>query len=233
MKATVVSAGSGWDRGENTGPAGVYSIGAVASMLGLPPATLRTWEERYAVVSPARTPSGHRLYSRNELDQLRFVSAAIERGVSAADAHRLLAEQVARVGQHEQSPGTRNPRLLVLVAERDQYGAELIEFLLRTEGFSVDATLDVEEAKQRFVRGRPHLVVVELLLPGGSGESLCRWLRERTSAPILVVSSLDATDRALHAGADAFLAKPVGHLQLISTVKDLLGVSAVLDSGRH
>ena len=232
MKATAVSAGSGSDGGGEARRPGVYSIGAVASMLGLPPATLRTWEERYGVVSPARTPAGHRLYSRDELDQLRFVSDAIERGMSAADAHRLLAEQVARGGEAEQSPWSPNPRLLVLVAERDQYSAELIEFLLRREGFGVDATLSVEDAKQRFVRAPPHLIVVELLLPGGSGEGLCQWLRERTSAPILVVSPLDATDRALHAGADAFLVKPVRHLQLLSTVKDLLGVSAKLESGR-
>jgi DNA-binding transcriptional MerR regulator len=232
MKASVVSEAGGSDRSERTEPPGVYSIGAVASMLGVPPATLRTWEERYGVVSPARTPAGQRLYSRNEVDQLRVVSAAIERGMSAADAHRLLAEQVARADQDERSRGARGPRLLVLVAERDQYSAELIEFLLRTEGFGVDATLDVEDAKQRFLRASPHLIVVELLLPDGTGESLCQWLRERSSAPMLVISSLDATDRALGAGADAFLVKPVGHLQLISTVKDLLGVSAMLGSGR-
>jgi MerR HTH family regulatory protein len=88
MKATAVSPGSGSGGGEEARPPGIYSIGAVASMLGLPPATLRTWEERYGVVSPARTPAGQRLYSRSELDKLRFVSDAVERGMDGRGRRR-------------------------------------------------------------------------------------------------------------------------------------------------
>ena len=70
-------------------PRSGYSIGAVAAMLGVPPATLRTWEERYGVVSPDRTQAGQRLYSRAQLEDLRFVASEMKRGMSAADAHRL------------------------------------------------------------------------------------------------------------------------------------------------
>jgi hypothetical protein len=45
---------------------------------------------------------------------------------------------------------------------------------------------------------------------------------------VLAVSSLDAADRALGAGADVFLTKPVRQLQFVSAVKDLLGISAML-----
>src|SRR6185295_7776694 len=51
----------------------IYSIGALARMLGLPPATLRSWEDRYGVVVPERSAGSQRLYSRDHLDQLRFV----------------------------------------------------------------------------------------------------------------------------------------------------------------
>jgi hypothetical protein len=51
----------------------IYSIGAVGQMLGIPPATLRTWEERYGLPVPERSPGGHRLYSRDQVEQLRFV----------------------------------------------------------------------------------------------------------------------------------------------------------------
>jgi DNA-binding transcriptional MerR regulator len=217
--------------GDKAAQPGVYSIGAVASMLKLPRATLRTWEERYGVISPARTPAGHRLYTRDQVDQLRFVSAAIERGMSAADGHRLLAERAGRAEQGEKSEVAPNPRMLVLVAERDRYSAELIEFLLRAEGFGVDVALDMQQAKRRFQQTRPDLIVVELLVAGGSGDGLCRWLKERASAAILSVSSLAAADRALQAGADAFLIKPFEHLELVSTVKDLLGISALLPPG--
>jgi DNA-binding transcriptional MerR regulator len=209
-------------------PEGIYSIGAVASMLGLPPATLRTWEERYAAVSPSRTAAGHRLYSRDQVQQLRFVTAEMEKGMSAADAHRSLADRLRDAGRAPGPAGVAKRRVLILVAERDEYSAELIEYLLRTEGFSVEVTLDADEAKRKFEETRPHLCLLEFLIRGGGGEELCRWLEEHGSAPIVVLSSLDVADRALRCGADAFLRKPVSHLQLISVVKDLLGVSALL-----
>ncbi len=214
---------------ESAGSAGEgrYSIGAVAAMVGVPPATLRTWEERYGVVSPSRTQSGQRLYSRAEVEQLRFIAAEIERGLSAADAHRSLVAR-AQPGQLEGVPGLLGPRVLILLAARDRFSAELVEFLLRTEGFRLELALEVEQAKRAFERSLPDLSVIEFLIDGGAGEELCRWLKQRSAAPILVLSSLAVADRALEAGADAFLQMPVGHLQLVSAVKDLLGTSAVV-----
>ena len=49
--------------------AGLYRIGAVAKLVGIPEATLRVWERRYQVVSPPKSSGGHRLYS--ELDVLK------------------------------------------------------------------------------------------------------------------------------------------------------------------
>jgi DNA-binding transcriptional MerR regulator len=47
----------------------VYSISAVARMLGVPVATIRTWEDRYEVVVPERSAGGHRLYRREQVEQ--------------------------------------------------------------------------------------------------------------------------------------------------------------------
>ena len=63
-------------------------------MLGVPVATIRTWEDRYRLVVPDRNASGHRLYRRGQVEQLRFVRARMTERASAADAHRLLAEQI-------------------------------------------------------------------------------------------------------------------------------------------
>jgi DNA-binding transcriptional MerR regulator len=70
----------------------LYSIGAVARQLALPPATIRTWETRYGVVVPKRTSGGQRLYSPMQVELLRLVKAAVEGGARPADAHRLLAD---------------------------------------------------------------------------------------------------------------------------------------------
>jgi DNA-binding transcriptional MerR regulator len=210
---------------------GVYGIGAVASMVSVPAATIRTWEERYGVVAPERTRGGHRLYSRTHIERLRFVVAEMKNGASAADAHRSLAQRMATDiarGPHAEA----RPSVLILVAERDESSAELIEFLLRTEGFAIEVALDVDEAKRKFGLSWADLTIVEFLLGGGEGEALCRWLKEQGAERVLVVSGLDAADRALRAGADAFLRKPVGQLQLVSVVKDLLGLSAILGKRR-
>ena len=206
---------------------GVYSIGAVARMLGLRAATLRTWEDRYGVVAPERTSSGHRIYARSQIEQLRSVMAEMGTGASAADAHRSLKQRISKdVGGDGRA--ARRSHVLVLVAERDQYGAEPIEYLLRVEGCEVVLALDGNTARRRFELNAPDLVIVEPLMSGGEGEAHCRWLKAQGARHILAISSLDAADRALSAGADAFLRKPVGHEQLLSTVNGLLGVSAVL-----
>ena len=213
---------------EAGGSRGVYSIGAVARMLGIAVATIRNWEERYGTIVPERSPGGHRLYSRDEMEQLRFIAAQVSRGLSAADAHRLLAEQSAG-GQSLMRDGTSaHTRLLVLLAERDPVSADLAQFFLRTEGYEVDLALTVGDAVEQWLESRPQLAIVELMISGGQGVELCRRLKQHDAGAVLAISVLEARDEALAAGADAFLQKPLDPLELVSTVKDLLGASALV-----
>jgi CheY-like chemotaxis protein len=202
----------------------IYSIGAVGQMLGIAPATLRTWEERYGLPVPERSPGGHRLYSRDQVDQLRFVKVQL----APADAHRLLAERLAAGWLSFDEPEAGKARLLVLLAERDPYAADLAEYFLRTEGYEVASALDATDATQKLEELTPSMTVIDLLISGGNGLELCRQLKQRSDAPILAISTLDTSDAALEAGADAFLQKPLDPLQLVSAVKDLLGASAFL-----
>lgn len=206
----------------------VYSIGAVAQMLGIPPATMRTWEERYGLLVPERSPGGHRVYSRDQVEQLRFVKAQLDSGMSPADAHRLLAERVAAGSVSLGAPEAAETRLLILLAERDPHAAGLAEYFLRTEGYEVVAALDAAEAARKFDELTPSMIVIDLLISSGSGLELCRQLKQRSGAPVLAISTLETSDQALEAGADGFLQKPLDPLQLVSAVKDLLGASAFL-----
>jgi DNA-binding transcriptional MerR regulator len=213
------------------GGRGVYSIGAVARMLGIPAATIRNWEERYGTVVPERSPGGHRLYSRDQVEQLRFVAAEVSRGLSAADAHRLLADQ-SEGGQSLATDGRNGgPRQLVLLAERDPVAADLVEFLLRTEGYEVHLALTVDDAERQWLESSPQLAIVELMISGGRGADLCRRLKQHEAGAVLAISVLQARDEALAAGADAFLQKPLDPLEFVSTVKDLLGANALV--ARH
>ena len=124
-------------------------------------------------------------------------------------------------------------RLLVLLAERDPAAADLEQFFLRTEGYEVDFALTVAEAEERWLDSRPELAIVELMISGGQGADLCRRLKQHEAGAVLAISVLEARDEALAAGADAFLRKPVDPLELVSTVKDLLGSSALVAPGGH
>jgi CheY-like chemotaxis protein len=203
----------------------LYSIGAVAEMLGVPAATLRTWQERYGVVQPERSPAGHRLYSRDQLAELRFLADQVAAGLSPGDAHRLLREQltggVGHAGRYGDTP-------LILLAERDPHAADFAEYFLRTEGYEVVVAMDTDAALAKAAEISPDLIKVDLLISGARGLELCRRLSARADTPILAICTLELTDAALDAGASAFLQRPVEPLQLVSAVKDLLRQSAFI-----
>jgi DNA-binding transcriptional MerR regulator len=210
---------------------GIYSIGAVARMLGIPAATIRSWEDRYRTIIPQRSPGGHRLYSRDQVEQLRFIAAEVAHGFSAADAHRLLSEH-SEGGEPLVNGGSNDrTRLLVLLAERDPAAAELAQFFLHTEGYEVKLALAIDEAERYWLESRPQVAIVELMISGGLGTELCRRLTNHDAGAVLAISALEARDEALAAGADAFLQKPFDPLELVSTVKDLLGASALVGPG--
>ncbi len=207
----------------------IYTIGAVERMVGLPAATIRNWEERYALVKPERSAGGHRLYSRAQVEQLRFLKTQAESGLQPAEAHRLLRERLATGKDFfPNEEAGKGPRVLILLAERDRYAADLADFFLRTEGYEIVLTLEAAEAEQKFQELRPELAVVELMISGGTGAQLCRRLKDQGVPSCLAVSPLEAREEALSAGADAFLQKPLDPLRFVSTVKDLLGRSAFL-----
>lgn len=210
---------------------GLYSIGALARMLGTPPTTLRSWEERYGVVVPERTAGSQRLYSRDQLDQLRFVCRQIAVGLSAADAHRALAERLA-AGTARFAAGTDEAaERTILLVERDPYAADLEEYFLRTEGYDVYVARAILDAERLIGEQVLDLAIVDLMIGGGAGLRLCQQLGE--TLRILAVSAIDQRERAMAAGADAFVRKPFRPLALVSAVRDLVGTSAIVREMRR
>jgi DNA-binding transcriptional MerR regulator len=209
----------------------VYSIGAAARMLGVPAATLRAWEERYGLVKPARSEGSQRLYSRAQIEQLKYIKTEIDAGVSAADAHRLLGQQLAGGSVPAATPDpSAEARPQILIAERDSYAADFAEYLLRTEGYDVSIATDASQARLLYAERMPDLVVIDLLISGGAGFRLCGELKAEGTAEILAVASIDAAEESVALGASAFLLKPLEPLALASTVRDLLGTSALARS---
>ena len=212
----------------------VYSIGAVARMLEIPTSTLRAWEERYAVITPLRSEGSQRLYSRAQVEQLRFIKSRLDAGASAADAHRLLSQELGadRLPAADVEPSSE-ARALVLLAERDSYAAKLAEYFLRTEGYDVAIAADATQARLHFEERSPDVVIIDLLISGGAGFGLCGEFAAKGSAQVLAVSAIDSADEAMRLGAAAFLRKPFEPLTLASTVRDLLGTSALARHGQR
>ncbi len=196
-------------------------------MVGVPVSTLRTWEDRYGLVIAVRSSGGQRRYTRIQLAQLSFVAEQLDQGFSPGDAHRLLAEQIdhgseiVTAGVGEEPAG-----VLILIAERDRFSASLEDYLLRTEGFRVEIASSAEEAQRKFDELLPQIVVVELLLSGGVGGRLIERLTQ-AGATVIAVSPLAAREVAAEFGASAFMQKPIDPLVFASTVRDLLGTSAI------
>lgn len=72
-----------------------FPIRTVAAMTGISAVTLRAWERRYGLIEPARTESGHRLYTGEHVALIRRVVRLLERGVPIGRVAALLAEGVA------------------------------------------------------------------------------------------------------------------------------------------
>jgi DNA-binding transcriptional MerR regulator len=124
-------------------------------MVDLSAATIRTWETRYGLVIPQRSGGGQRLYSRDQVDQLRFVKAEVEQSRRPGEAHRLLSERLAR---GDSFGGTR---LRVLLAENRLDTVHVLRELLGSERFEVLLASDPDHAKEVYEELSPAIVVID------------------------------------------------------------------------
>lgn len=76
----------------------VYPIRTVAHLTGVNPRRIRAWEEQYRLLRPARTLGGHRLFSEEEVERIRWVKAMLERGMSLKGIQRLMERQPEEAG---------------------------------------------------------------------------------------------------------------------------------------
>ena len=116
-------------------------------------------------------------------------------------------------------------KLLVLVVERDPHVRELEAHFLKSAGYDVQFANDGNVALEQAKSLRPDLVITEILVPHLDGLALCRRLKgdpETAHISVLVFSILASRARALEAGADAFLLKPLAEHRLVGTVEELL-----------
>ena len=116
---------------------------------------------------------------------------------------------------------------LILVVERNPMVQRLERFFLEQAGYSVEFTTDGLTALTRAQELRPAILVTEILVPKLDGLSLCRKIKGDPATQemlVMIFSHLQAEDRAIEAGADAFLEKPLNEELLIETLQRLLDI---------
>jgi len=113
----------------------------------------------------------------------------------------------------------------VLVIDDDHDLVDLLREFLATEGFTVDAAYDYASGLAVALDGKHELVVLDVMLPGGSGLDLLKTLRASSKVPLVLLSAVGETvDRiiGLQSGADDYLAKPFEPRELAARIHAIL-----------
>lgn len=139
----------------------------------------------------------------------------------------------------------------ILVVEDEEDIALLIRHSLESEGYSVEVCEDGLQALDSVRRQPPDLMVLDVMLPKVDGREVCRAVRREHSFPVIMVSARTAeVDKVvgLEVGADDYITKPFGVLELVARVRSALrrasgetrakdevlrGGEIVLDVARH
>ncbi len=118
-----------------------------------------------------------------------------------------------------------NPAAHILVVDDDRDIRELLARFLKKHGFRVTTAIDGREMRRAIADWSIDLVVLDLMLPGEDGLSLCRNLRAKSAIPIIMLTMMnEETDRivGLEMGADDYLPKPFNPRELLARMKAVL-----------
>ena len=113
----------------------------------------------------------------------------------------------------------------ILIVDDDREIRALLARFLSGHGYRVSTAKDGDEMAKAMAAGKIDLIVLDLMLPGEDGFSLCRRLRATSATPIIMLTaSGDETDRivGLEMGADDYMGKPFNPRELLARIKAVL-----------
>jgi DNA-binding response OmpR family regulator len=131
-----------------------------------------------------------------------------------------------------QPPGTKEPAPprppRVLIADDNPQGAELLEAYLGDCGYDLRTAADGEETLRAVADWQPDLILLDIMMPRISGFEVCKRLRASPATrdvAVLMITALDQPsdiERAVEAGTDDFLSKPINKNELLLRARSLL-----------
>ena len=138
---------------------------------------------------------------------------------------------------------------IILLVEDDKNIQRINRRILEREGFQVLCAGTLSEARELLQTHTPDVLVLDIMLPDGSGLSFCEKIRPTTSAPVLFLTALDEKSEIIEglvAGGNDYITKPFGIMEFLSRVRAALRRSApeekqnvyafheiLLDNARH
>ncbi|MEY4648778.1 MAG: hypothetical protein RL009_1194, partial [Actinomycetota bacterium] len=114
---------------------------------------------------------------------------------------------------------------LVLVVEDEQSLREPLVYLLKKEGYEVVEAVDGTQAIDLFKTANPDLILLDIMLPGISGNDVCLTIRQTSNVPVIMLTAKDSEiDKVvgLEIGADDYVTKPYSARELLARMKAVL-----------
>ena len=113
----------------------------------------------------------------------------------------------------------------ILLVEDDEAIQKGLKYSLEQEKFVVELASDVKTAKDKLVKSEFNLIILDVMLPDGSGFELCRDIKKNMTTPILFLTAKDEEQDVVNGfdlGADDYVVKPFRPRELISRINNIL-----------
>lgn len=113
----------------------------------------------------------------------------------------------------------------ILIVEDDVSISMVLKAYLVKQGYAVEQAYDGEQALDMFAKGKPSLVLLDVMLPGKDGWSILQHIRERSACPVIMLTALGDIQyrlEGLTSGADDYLVKPFIGAEVVARVQAVL-----------
>ena len=138
---------------------------------------------------------------------------------------------------NEENPKTENPKTTakILIADDNAANRELLEAYLAAVDCETELSVDGQDTLEKIASFGPDLVLLDVMMPKLSGFEVCQKIKEQpetSKTMVLMVTALNELgdiERAVKAGTDDFLTKPVNRIELLKRVDNMLRLKDTTD----